>query len=365
MQGAKESGEFDGADGEAGPQGPQGPQGVQGIQGEKGEKGEIPFDHLVDNYSDAIKNNAIGEIIALTDSANAPLDGLTVYGKTTQAAEPTPEAPEELKSVGADGDIKVNILGTFYTGSDVAEYEPYNEAQVMTIPTPIALNGIPVATKVAPPFTTTERSFIDSNGKPFIADYIDFERSVKVQKIWKQILNGSEQWDSRTSYYNTTSNCFILLSGELEKNKKTGIDNIICSHFKNAQISNGIWGNSNTEQGICGYGSSGKFDAFIRINNDTIGSTSDDVNANVALFKEWLSKNPITVAYELEEPIETPLTEAELVAYQEYYTNYPNTTIYSDDVAFLNIKYKADTKHYIDNKFNSLEKTILSLGGNV
>lgn len=425
-----------------------------------------------------IKEQASGSIVALTDSANAPIESLTIYGKTTQAVEPTPEAPQELISVGADGDIKVNILGknlwrdaseylligdgtnasiavvdvqsltgkitlscdalitnveysqsgnliayqtkyrddetykafvssanvqsgkikytinadeygglkqiiirkySRWTGGTIkltnfqleagevaTEYEPYQEPQVMTIPTPIALNGIPIVGHSFSSFTDTAPSFTDYNGTPFIADYIDLERGVKVQNIWKQVLNGSESsWETRTSYYNDTSSCYILWDSELEKTKKKGMDNIISSHFENLQLELGNWSNSNIEPSICGYNSATKYAFFIRINNSTIGATSNDSNTNVALFKEWLANNPVTILYELAEPIETPLTEAEMVAYQEYYTNYPNTTIYSDDGAFLNIKYKADTKQYIDNKFNSLEKAILSLGGNV
>jgi hypothetical protein len=142
----------------------------------------------------------------------------------------------------------------------------------MTIPTPIALNGIPVL---------SDGDFTDESGKQWVCDYIDFEKKKKVFRVGRiESYNGEE---INTPYLSNT--------GEL---------------------------------------------------NDGA-----------------------TVVYVMDEPIETPLTEAELVEYKNYHTNYHNTTIYSDDGAFLNIKYKADTKHYIDNKFNSLEKAILSLGGNV
>ena len=54
---------------------------------------------------------ASGNPIAITDSANAPLQGLRVYGKTTQDSTPTPDAPVPLVSVGDDGAVDVFVAG--------------------------------------------------------------------------------------------------------------------------------------------------------------------------------------------------------------------------------------------------------------
>lgn len=54
---------------------------------------------------------AAGDVVAVTDSADRPLQGLTIYGKTTQNGTPTPEAPIELVSAGSDGDIAVTVAG--------------------------------------------------------------------------------------------------------------------------------------------------------------------------------------------------------------------------------------------------------------
>lgn len=102
-----------GIQGEQGPQGIQGEQGVQGVQGPKGEDGYTP-QAGVDFYTaeeketfkqeieediekifaaTAIICTAEGEQIALADSANYPLQGLTVYGKPVQNGTPTPDAP--------------------------------------------------------------------------------------------------------------------------------------------------------------------------------------------------------------------------------------------------------------------------------
>ena len=58
-----------------------------------------------------IVSSVHGEVITLDDSAERPLRGLNVYGKTTQNGTPTPEAPVALDSVGDDGSVDVTVCG--------------------------------------------------------------------------------------------------------------------------------------------------------------------------------------------------------------------------------------------------------------
>ena len=52
-----------------------------------------------------------GNVLSVSDSAERPLAGLHLYGKTTQDGTPTPEAPVELVNAGADGDVSVMLAG--------------------------------------------------------------------------------------------------------------------------------------------------------------------------------------------------------------------------------------------------------------
>ena len=58
-----------------------------------------------------IECSTSGESILLTDSSNYPLDGLKVYGKSTQDGTPTPEAPIDIVSAGASGSVEVKVCG--------------------------------------------------------------------------------------------------------------------------------------------------------------------------------------------------------------------------------------------------------------
>lgn len=66
----------------------------------------------------AIVCEASGEIIEIADASNRPLQGLTLYGKTTQNGTPTPEAPVALESAGASGSIGVSVTGKNLFGGE-------------------------------------------------------------------------------------------------------------------------------------------------------------------------------------------------------------------------------------------------------
>lgn len=54
---------------------------------------------------------ATGESIVLTDSSDKPLEGLVLYGKTTQNGTPSPASPVPLVSAGNGGSIEVEVCG--------------------------------------------------------------------------------------------------------------------------------------------------------------------------------------------------------------------------------------------------------------
>ena len=59
----------------------------------------------------AIVCEASGAMIAVADSSDRLMQGLTLYGKTTQDGTPTPDAPVALESVGASGAINTTVAG--------------------------------------------------------------------------------------------------------------------------------------------------------------------------------------------------------------------------------------------------------------
>lgn len=82
----------------------------------------------------------------------------------------------------------------------------------------------------------------------------------------------------------------------------------------------------------------------------------------VDALKTYLRDNPITVVGLLKEPIVTELSSDEVQKILALHTNKPNTTIWNDQDAEMQITYVADTKTYIDNKMAELQALLLEKG---
>lgn len=78
----------------------------------------------------------------------------------------------------------------------------------------------------------------------------------------------------------------------------------------------------------------------------------------VDTLKEYLANADVMVMGEIKEPIVTELSSDEAQKILALHTNKPNTTIWNDQDAEMQITYVADTKKYIDDKFEELSEAI-------
>jgi hypothetical protein len=74
---------------------------------------------------------------------------------------------------------------------------------------------------------------------------------------------------------------------------------------------------------------------------------------------------PLTFIVELRENEESNLSDEETEEFSKLQTYSSATNIFTDNVGGVGVCYVADTKKYIDNKFEELKSAILSMGGNV
>ena len=58
-----------------------------------------------------IIDGAYGELISVFDASNSPLQGLRIFGKSIQEAEPTLDNPVDIVSIGAGGSVKAKVKG--------------------------------------------------------------------------------------------------------------------------------------------------------------------------------------------------------------------------------------------------------------
>lgn len=74
------------------------------------------------------------------------------------------------------------VYPAVYVGAKALQYEPYRE-QLLTLPTPNGLPGIPV---------TSGGNYTDSTGQQWVCDEVDLERGVKVQRIDKGAFDATK-----------------------------------------------------------------------------------------------------------------------------------------------------------------------------
>lgn len=212
-------------------------------------------------------------------------------------------------------------IGNKFTG-----FEKYTE-QVTSIDH--TLPGIPVS---------QNGNYTDKNGEQWICDEVDFERGVYVKRVGQTVLTGMEGgWYLNGAAANGDTRLYQipLVSYNGIKQSNPGS---VCTH-----MSRSINTFSSDDVSFCVYNTSGK--TYIRMRH---GAT--DLNEFKAfLTAQYNSGNPVTIYYESEEAVETPLSAEELETFRQLRSNYHVTTVMNDSGAQMEFKYNADTEIYIDN----------------
>ena len=189
-----------------------------------------------------------------------------------------------------------------------ATYEPY-QSQTAYLSGLIALNGIG-----------------------------DVKDTDKLKKFGVVVLNGTEAWYKHDEQY-----------PHLFKTSITPYANgnvpLLCSHFP--YDSGDLLGGKDG----CRFRLASSADVFY---------ISSSKHTDVSALKSWLASNPITVVYELAEPIETALSQADIDAIKALHSYKPNTVVMNNGNAEMDVHYVADAKTYIDKKFEALASAIVN-----
>lgn len=195
------------------------------------------------------------------------------------------------------------------------DYEPYRE-QLLTLPTPNGLPGIPV---------TSGGSYTDSTGQQWVCDEVDLTRGVRVQRVNAVDL----------------STCKITGTTELAVTKRLS-------------IMLPIRGRDYKTEALCN-----KLRFFVSFTQDSPHFYVDTANAKV--FIPIGAKNPeegeYILFYALATPIETPLTPAEIATYKGITAYGPDTVVQAGDGAGIKLDYQRDVNLVVKN----LEDAIASM----
>jgi len=325
-------------------------------------------EEYVDN---AIANSGVivtatGESIVLTDSSDKPLEGLVLYGKTTQDGTPSPSSPVPLESVGESGAINTTVSGkNLYSGGDVIIPNAYNGYQVLEFP---VYAGFPKFTlSFNPNGFVGKLSCLAQLNKYINLDGTESRAKMVITPDHANSTGKLLYNNSGTTVEINITNIQIELGDTATEFEPYKGQTLTVSTPKGLPgipvTSGGNYTDENGQQYVSDYKDYEREVYVLRCekiefyNGETISTPYISATGELTTGAE--------VIYALATPIETPLPAEEIAAYKALRSNKPVTTILNDGGAGMSVSYVADTKAYIDNKFAELEAAILSTGGNV
>ena len=179
-------------------------------------------------------------------------------------------------------------------------YSPYRE-QLLTLPTPTSLPGIPV---------TSGGNYTDQSGQQWVCDEVDLERGVKVQRVGKGRVNTNN---------GSVNEQYRLALDVPGSEGKDGASPCIISITPYTSWTSCVAGTKLYLKNIAK--SEGSF------------YTAEELKA-LAIDVDFV--------YQLATPIETPLTPAEIGAYKVLTAYGPDTVVQAGDGAGVKLEYQRD-----------------------
>lgn len=201
-------------------------------------------------------------------------------------------------------------------GSEALPWEPYAK-QTLTHTTPNGLPGIPVS---------SDGNYTDETGQQWIADYRDWDRGVDVRMVKmetpKTTFSVSETADAPGRY---------RITGAFASLYKSAAYPCLTTHGAYS-----AWGLKPNTWSVSGTG------FYFSPEKET---TAEDLKEKILALIN--SDNPLKFVGQLDTPIETPIPAEELAAYRAVHTNKPYTTLVTDEGAYMEVEYAADTENYM------------------
>lgn len=196
-------------------------------------------------------------------------------------------------------------------------YSPYRE-QLLTLPTPTGLPGIPV---------TSGGNYTDSTGQQWVCDEVDLERGMKVQRIGKRTITSKDIFSK--SGLSTNDVNYFSLSNVFVHIGTSGKKNVLMSNRFVAGINQS-------------FGAAGEIFLGSISGNIVYFSVDTQKYPDVETFKQWAVENGLMFLYQLTDIIENPLTPAEIASYKALTAYGPDTVVQASDGAGVKLVYQRD-----------------------
>lgn len=212
-------------------------------------------------------------------------------------------------------------------GTSPLPWQPYVAPSSALITLTDSLRGIPV---------TSGGNYTDDDGQQWIADYIYRRVTDGKWMLWRNC--GRLECDgSEDENWSVNGNRMIVNLGVLFPDARRFV---LCNR--------GVFSASGSEIGA----------SFIY--NRYFYYTPYPQYLAVNEFKTWLQTNPLDVVYQLLSPTVEELPDDVQTELNGLMTYNLHTDMWNDDGAFMNLKYVADTKTWINNKIAGLSTAMLN-----
>lgn len=311
-----------------------------------------------------------GSMIAVDDASTRIVQGLTLYGKTTQDGTPTPESPVELVSAGAGGSIKVNVAGrNLYSGGDLFSISVYRNITLEKplLPGTYTLSAVVVSN--------------DTDGSSSLVGFIGGNANGNNVNVLLKRNNRASVKVTLTAAVSTIRFCAgpdtSNSSGDTAEYTDIQIERgSVATQFEPYKpiqtftastpdslpgipvTSGGNYTDENGQQWAC---DEIDFASGVKVTRIGVIESYDGEEISGAFMS---TAGGLTagakILYILPEPIETPLSAEGLAQYAALHTNKPNTTMMNDAGAGMKLAYVADTKLYIDKKLAEISAAMLN-----
>lgn len=219
------------------------------------------------------------------------------------------------------------VYPAVYVGEKALQYEPYC-GQLLTIPTPNGLPGIPV---------TSGGNYTDENGQQWVCDEVDLERGKYTQRVAIENISGG--WNLKPSSDMSGKFWQDKLTNTFQNGAKTAVCNI---------ASFNIWGDPANDKYV--------FALNVRV---IYFSPPKDAEITVEELNAKLNSLsfPVVIVGGLATPIERDLTPAEIAAYKALTTYAPDIVVQVSNGAGVKLEYQRDVNIAI----KKLEDAIASM----
>ncbi len=289
---------------------------------------------MLSNIAGAVVCSAAGEEIPLDIAAAHTIPSMHLFGKSTQSGTPYLFSQSVINGVGEGGSVNLTI-----TGDGVS--------RGVTIPLSSLLHGVP---------TAYSGNYTDASGQSWVADEIDLVRGVLIRRTGELRLTGDEAWVHED---------WIPYSGEsLHATVRLSIGSTTSGVSEEELCTGAVWApwrwEGATANSVIHYR-----DNMLRlgVRYDVLGITqsaasADKLGAVVARLK---AAGTTVVRYALASPVEEPLPDGVAETFRSIVMPFGASVIRADG-AWVDMRYVADTKAYVDKRFDELAQAIL---GNV